>query len=90
MTKELVSTSIINADNTVTQGTRHRRCRVDYVVIMLFPVPPPPGKRARVDDPRSINLAYVNDVPGSTITATFRTVVLMSRPPRLSPTTARR
>jgi uncharacterized repeat protein (TIGR01451 family)/fimbrial isopeptide formation D2 family protein len=66
VTKELVGTSFVNRDNTLTQATIGER--VDYTVTALFPDVTTPNAML-VDDLAPINLAYVNDVP-VTITAT--------------------
>ena len=66
VTKQLVSTSILNADNTLAQATIGER--VDYLVTAIVPNVTTPDAML-VDDLRPINLAYVTDVP-VTITAT--------------------
>ena len=66
LTKELVSTSIINADNTLNQATIGER--VDYVVTASIPMSPRP-ERCSWTICGPLNLAFVNDVP-VTITAT--------------------
>ncbi|HEY7327755.1 MAG TPA: isopeptide-forming domain-containing fimbrial protein [Gemmataceae bacterium] len=69
VTKQLLSTSIINPDNTLTQAAIGER--VDYLLTALNPVVSIPNAML-VDDLRPINLAYVNNADGSpdvTITA---------------------